>query len=80
MVHLVYAVQALYSSDYFKSLKDVKQDNVKDDVIFMMNSYCCPEDIAGKAGAVYSLKNADELKNELFKQLTGKDLKLRSWY
>ena len=87
MVHLVYSVQALLSSDYFKNngndkLKDDLETKSKtqEDIIFMMNSYDCPKKIALKVKEVYTLMNKDELGNKLFEFTTKQNIALRSWY
>ena len=91
MVHLVYSVQGLLLSDYFKGdfenrdHEKSKESNenrtsIKDDVILMMNSYSCPEEIASKVKAVYTLKNKEELENKLFELTTQGNIPLRSWY
>lgn len=91
MVHLVYSVQALLLSDYFKGEfesfeRDKSKENIepkantKDDIILMMNSYSCPKEIASKVKAVYTLKNKEELENKLFELTTQGNIPLRSWY
>lgn len=77
MVHLVYSIQALLSSDYFRY---GNATNIKDDIILIMNSYSCPNEIASKVKSVYTLKNKEELENKLFDLVTKDTLTLRSWY
>lgn len=88
MVHLVYSIQALLSSDYFengendklKESLETKSSKTKDDIILMMNSYSCPKEIALKVKEVYTLMNKEELENKLFELTTGQNIALRSWY
>ena len=87
MVHLVYSVQALLSSDYFKNngndklKEDVeKKSKTQEDIILMMNSYGCPKKIAIKVKEVYTLMNKEELENKLFELTTVENIALRSWY
>lgn len=87
MVHLVYSVQALLSSDYFKNngndkLKDDLETKSKtqEDIILMMNSYSSPKEIALKVKEVYTLMNKEELENKLFELTTVENIALRSWY
>ena len=77
MIHLVYSAQALISSDYFKN---GNATNIKDDIILMMNSYSCPNEIASKVKSVYTLQNKEQLENKLFELVTKDTLSLRSWY
>lgn len=88
MVHLVYSIQALLSSDYFengendllKESLETKSSKTKDDIILMMNSYSCPKEIAIKVKEVYTLMNKEELENKLFELTTKRNIALRSWY
>lgn len=88
MVHLVYSIQALLSSDYFengendklKESLETKSSKTKDDIILMMNSYSCPKEIALKVKEVYTLMNKKELENKLFELTTKRNFALRSWY
>lgn len=87
MVHLVYSIQALLSSDYFKhGENDLLKESLetksksKDDFILMMNSYSCPKEIALKVKEVYTLMNKEELENKLFELTTKQNIALRSWY
>lgn len=88
MVHLVYSIQALLSSEYFengengklKESLETKSSKTKDDIILMMNSYSCPKEIALKVKEVYTLMNKEELENKLFELITGRNIALRSWY
>lgn len=88
MVHLVYSIQALLSSDYFengesdklKESLETKSSKNKDDIIIMMNSYSCPKEIALKVKEVYTLMNKEELENKLFELTTKQNIALRSWY
>lgn len=88
MVHLVYSIQALLSSDYFengendklKESLETKSSKTKDDIILMMNSYSCPKEIALKVKEVYTLMNKKELENKLFELTTKQNIALRSWY
>lgn len=87
MVHLVYSIQALLASDYFKnSENDLLKESLetksktKDDIILMMNSYSCPKEIALKVKEVYTLMNKKELENKLFELTTKRNIALRSWY
>lgn len=88
MVHLVYSIQAILSSDYFengendklKESLETKSSKTKDDIIIMMNSYSCPKEIALKVKEVYTLMNKEELENKLFELTTKQNIALRSWY
>lgn len=87
MVHLVYSIQSLLSSDYFKNDENEKlredletKSKTKDDIILMMNSYSCPKEIAIKVKEVYTLMNKEELENKLFELTTKSNIALRSWY
>lgn len=87
MVHLVYSIQALLASDYFKnSENDLLKESLetksktKDDIILMMDSYSCPKEIALKVKEVYTLMNKKELENKLFELTTKRNIALRSWY
>ena len=78
MIHLVYSVHSLLLSEYFSNQHDKRA--ATHDVIFMMNSYSCPEEIALKVKAVYTLKHREELEDKLFELLTDDKTTLRSWY
>lgn len=79
MIHLVYSVQTMRLSDYFND-RETSEKSFREDIIFMMNSYTCPKEIACKVKAVYTLKNKEELQKALYKNLTADNVKLRSWY